>query len=123
MSDPGKAESADFELRFLERIVSERPNYIEALIPLAEAYTRQGLYEKGLELDRRLAVLLRNDPVVHYNLACSFALTGKKNEALAALKHAIEIGYDDGLHMAKDPDLKSLRGLPAFQKLLKALDA
>ena len=121
MAKPEKAESLAFEMRFLEGIVKERPNYIEALIPLAEAYTRQGFYEKGLELDRRLAFLLRNDPTVHYNLACSLALMGKKPEAVAALKHAISIGYDDGPHMAKDPDLKTLHDLPAFQSLLKGL--
>ena len=109
----------EFEIRFYEGVVKRSPNYVDALIPLAEAYTRYGLYEKGLEIDKRLSVLCKNNPIAFYNLACSFALVGKKRSALSALKQAIELGYRDFSHLRRDPDLKSLRGSAAFEKLIK----
>ena len=109
----------NFDIAFYEGIVKRRPNYIEALGPLAEAYTRKGLYKKGLEIDRRLSRLCQDNPVVFYNLACSYALVGQTKAALRSLKKAIRLGYDDFDHMKKDADLKPLEGDPAFEKLFQ----
>lgn len=111
----------DFEISFFESLVKKKGDFVDALIPLAEAYTRKGLYEKGLEIDRKLVRLLADDPIVHYNLACSLSLLGKTTEALKMLKRAVELGYDDPEHMRNDPDLKSLYEKPGFQKLLKSI--
>ena len=110
-------KSSDFELSFLERLAKDNPNFVDALIPLAEAYTHKGLYEKGLEIDKQLAKLRGKDPVVQYNLACSFALVGKKDEAFLTLKRAIQFGYTDFEHMEHDSDLKNLREDPRFKTL------
>ena len=69
-------DSLDFEIAFFEGLVKKNPNYVEALVTLAEAYTVGGRYADGLKMDLRLARLCKNDPTVHYNLACSLALTG-----------------------------------------------
>ena len=111
-------DQMNFEISFYEGVVRQKPNYVEALIPLAEAYTRKGLHEKGLEIDRRLARILKDDPVVHYNLACSYALLEKKAESLKALRRAIRLGYCDLEHLKNDSDLKCLHTEPAFQKIL-----
>ena len=118
MDNRKKDEGDDFEILFYEGVIKRVPDYVEALIPLAEAYTRKGLFEKGLEIDKRLSVLCKDDPVVHYNLACSLALVGLKKEALKALKQAIDLGYLDFNHLRKDPDLKSLHDEPEFKKLV-----
>lgn len=97
-----------------------RPDYVEALIPLAEAYTRKGLRAQGLRIDQRLSRLCKDDPIVYYNLACSLALTEKVDEALGALKKAIQLGYRDFDYMRKDPDLSSLLPHPLFKKLTQA---
>ena len=110
--------SVDFEISFFESLVKESPKFVDALIPLAEAYTKKGLYEKGLQIDKRLARLLKFDPTVHYNLACSYALLEKKKEAFSALQKAIKLGYSDFSHLRKDSDLKSLHSDPRFQKLV-----
>lgn len=107
----------DFEISFFEGLIKKDPNFVDALIPLAEAYTKRGLYEKGLLIDKRLARLKKSDPVVHYNLACSFALIGKKDEAFRALGRAIRLGYRDWDHLKRDPDLKGLRDDPRFKAL------
>jgi tetratricopeptide (TPR) repeat protein len=109
---------AEFEIVFFEGLLEKDPNFVDALIPLADLYTKKGLYEKGLELDRRLAKLRPEEPVVRYNLACSLALMGKKDDAFEALERAIELGYDDFEHLKKDSDLKRLRNDPRFKSLL-----
>ena len=115
-----KSKDLDFEISFLEGVLKHRPNYIDALAPLAEAYTRGGFFEKGLEIDKRLAFLCKDDPVVHYNLACSYTLSGYTAKALTALKRAVRLGFWDLEHLHKDPDLKPLRDYPPFQKWLLA---
>ena len=109
----------NFEIKFYEKLVRGKRDFVDALIPLAEAYTKKGLYTKGLRIDQRLSRLLKDDDVVHYNLACSFALVGEEKKALAALKKAIRLGYDDLRHMRRDPDLKILHQNPEFLKLIK----
>src|SRR3989338_1075392 len=114
-----KNDYDEFELKFFERLLKANPHFVDAMHPLAEAYTRKGLYEKGLEIYRRLSKLCPGDPIVHYNLACSLALVGSKEESLNVLKTSIKMGYRDFHHMQRDPDLKSLREDPRFQKLTK----
>lgn len=109
----------NFEIRFYEKLVKGKRDFVDALIPLAEAYTKKGWYDKGLKIDQRLSRLLKDDDVVHYNLACSLALMGQEKKALAALKKAVRLGYDDFRHMKRDPDLKALQQHPEFVKLFK----
>ncbi len=112
------SEQVDFEISFYEKLIKDKPDFIDALIPLAEAYTKKGRCEEGLKIDKRLAKLLPDEPIIFYNLACSFALVGGKREAITALKKAIQFGYRDFNHMKRDPDLKSLHEEEVFQKLI-----
>jgi predicted esterase len=54
----------------------------------------------------------------HYNLACSQARLGKKEDALATLAKAIELGFEDSALIEKDDDLASLHAEPRFRELL-----
>ncbi len=112
---PKSSKGKDFEINFYENILKERPDFIGALISLGDAYTRCGFYQEGLTVDRKLANLKPNDPVIHYNFACSLSLTGKPKEALKELKKAVLLGYDDFSYILKDADLKSLRELDEFK--------
>ncbi|HNX68099.1 MAG TPA: hypothetical protein PLL75_06755 [Candidatus Omnitrophota bacterium] len=118
-----KSNDLDFEISFLEGVLEKRPNYVHALVPLAEAYTRRGLYEKGLEIDKRLAGLCQDDPIVFYNLACSYALSGYTAKSLTALKRAVRLGFWDIAHLEKDSDLKSLHEYAPFRKWLSTFSA
>ena len=87
----GKAAKEDvaFEIGFFEGIARHDPDYIEALQVLGDAYTKSGQWEKGLRIDERLARLCPNNPLVFYNLACSYSLLTRLDEAFAALDSAI----------------------------------
>jgi tetratricopeptide (TPR) repeat protein len=108
----------DFELTFFEGLIEKDPNYVEALASLAELYTRKGLYEKGLEIDKRLVKLKKDDAIVYYNLACSYALLMQLEDAAQSLERAIELGYKDFDYMKKDRDLKNLHKDNRFLHLM-----
>ncbi len=107
----------DIEIGFLEGLVRRDPGYIDALQILGDDYTRRGKFTLGLKIDQRLAVLRPNDSLVHYNLACSYSLTGQQEEAAAALAEAIEYGYRDFKWLAEDPDLADLREHSAYTRV------
>jgi len=110
-------EVLDFEIVFYERLLKDKPDFVEVLVALGDAYTRKGLYEKGLEVDKRLSVMRPNDAYVQYNLACSLSLLSELDEAIAALKKAISLGYCDFAYMEKDPDLDNVKRDSRYQKL------
>lgn len=114
-----KQEDLDFQIEFYEGILREKPNFVEALVVLGEIYTRKGLYKRGLKVDKRLVELKPDNPIIHYNLACSFSLLGEIGDAFRALRKAIRLGYDDFGFMNKDPDLENLRGDRRFRELSK----
>ncbi|HOG23639.1 MAG: hypothetical protein BWY44_01353 [Candidatus Omnitrophica bacterium ADurb.Bin292] len=118
-----KKDADDFELNFFEGVVRERPNYVEALVPLAHVYTRLGFHEKSLEIDKRLAGLCKHDPVIHYNLACSYSLLGQLPQSLTALKKAVRLGFQDLRYIEKDQDLKNLCTYRPFLRWMETVKA
>jgi len=116
-----RSRRKDFEITFYEKLLQHRPNFVQALSCLGDAYTRKGFYKEGLEIDRKLAKLKPEDPVVHYNLACSLSLLGRLDEALEELKKAVLLGYDDFTYILKDPDLEPLRSYLPFKNFFQKL--
>jgi tetratricopeptide (TPR) repeat protein len=105
----------DVEIGFIEGVVKRDPGYVEALQILGDDYTRRGKFLAGLKVDEQLAQLRPSDPMVLYNLACSYSLTGDFKHAVKTLEKALESGYRDFKWLAKDPDLKELRANPLFK--------
>jgi tetratricopeptide (TPR) repeat protein len=110
-----------FEIAFYENILKHSPRFVEALVALAELYTKEGLYDKGLELDRRLAEIRPEDPVIQYNLACSLSLKGDVPAAFNAMRLALMHGYQDFAYLEKDEDLLNLLSDPGFQDYYREL--
>ena len=113
-------ELLDFEISFYEKLLRAYPDFIDALLPLGDAYTRRGLHEQGLQIDLRLTRLRGEDAVAWYNLACSYSLLKRVDEACEALRRALELGYGDLAHLQKDPDLVNVRRSPKYRQLLDA---
>ena len=116
-------ELLEFEITFYERLLRAYPDFVDALVPLGDAYSRRGLYEKGLQVDLRIAQLRENDPLTWYNLACIYSLLKRIEDALASLRRAFELGYTDLAYLQKDPDLSHLRQSPKYRQLLDSVAA
>lgn len=116
-------EDLDFEISFCEDLIKAKPDFVEVLVLLGEAYTKRGLYRKGLDVDKRLLGLKPNDPIVNYNLACSYSLIGDIDASIEALKDAVKKGYFDADFMKKDPDLANARKDKRFKKIINVLDS
>jgi tetratricopeptide (TPR) repeat protein len=110
-----------FEIAFYEKILKDSPKFVEALMALGDLYTKGGYYQKGLEIDGRLARLRPEDPIVQYNLACSHSLMNDVPKARKAMRSAFALGYDDLAHLEKDPDLLNLLADTEFSEYLKGI--
>jgi tetratricopeptide (TPR) repeat protein len=106
-----------FQVGIGEEVLRNTPDDTETLRFLAHAYFAIGRQEEGLATDRRLAELLPRDARVRYNLACSCALLGRKDEAFERLREACELGFDDLNLLRRDHDLDTLREDARFQEI------
>lgn len=109
------------ELTFLESLNRRMPDDTEVCKALADLYTRVGRYEDGLALDTKLSRLCHDEPLVWYNLGCSYALLNRTDEALDALARAIRLGYRDWLWMAQDDDLRVLHKEERFAAIVRGM--
>lgn len=71
-------------------------------------------FEKALELGE-------TDPAVHYNAACSHALTGNREAAFTHLSAAVEYGYSNVQHTSTDSDLASLHEDSRWQQIMERM--
>ncbi len=71
-----------------------------------------------------LSLMIRDDnPVVWYNLACSRAQLGQKNDAMEALEKAVERGFSNTELLGSDTDLDPLRKREDFKAFLATVSA
>src|SRR5581483_10333808 len=82
----------DVKIEFMEGIVRRDPQYVEALQLLGDHYTERGRYDQGLKVDEQLSLLEPRNPLVFYNLACSYSLIGQVDLAATALERALSLG-------------------------------
>ncbi len=104
----------------------DEPAPTAARAPLGPSWRELGVsaYERGdhdeavyqwrrwLEADPR-------DETTWYDLACSYALLGRTELAIAAYERAVDAGWHDAAHAKEDPDLASLQSDARFQTALR----
>ncbi|MCL1888079.1 MAG: hypothetical protein FWF96_04330 [Kiritimatiellaeota bacterium] len=71
------------------------------------------------EATRQGVELLPENATWHYNHACALALLGDETRALKALEKSIALGFTDAAWIEADEDFISLRGKPAFLRLIE----
>lgn len=117
-----KITSTDqFEIEFYEGLLKKKPDFFEAMALLGDLYTRVGRYQDGLAMDEKLYRVDPQNPVILYNLACSYSLLDQIDLSFRSLKKAINCGYDDFYHIEQDSDLDNLKKDSRFQKYLMNL--
>jgi tetratricopeptide (TPR) repeat protein len=113
----------DFELEFYGRILERQPDYVDVLRQMGNILTQKGRYSEGMQIDRKLVQLRPQDALAHYNLACSYALLKRPDQALKTIRRAVELGYRDFRYMREDHDLDSIRHDPRFRQLLREYES
>ena len=107
-----------FDINFFENVLKRDPKNRESLELLGSLYSKYEMARQALRIDRRLLRILPNDARIRYNFACSLSLLGRKRDAVASLKNAIDLGYDDMDWLLQDPDLNGLKGYSEFESLI-----
>jgi tetratricopeptide (TPR) repeat protein len=112
----------DFEIDFFGGILERKPDYVDVLRIMGNNLTLKGRFALGLVIDRRLVQLRPHDPLAHYNLACSYALLKRTDQAIRTLRQAVELGYRDFRYMREDRDLETIRQDPRFRQLMREFE-
>jgi len=105
--------------RFLEAID------LDAAIPEAHngvgvTYRMRNDLPHALEWYKRALAVDPDFGDAYYNMACVYALEGRRQLALRYLQIAALNGYATAGGMDEDPDLESLRGDPGYRALVRA---
>ena len=116
-----REENLEFELGFFESLHRRLPKDSTIVSILAHLYTETGRIDAGLKMDRKLVRLTPDNPVAHYNLACSLCLKERFGDAVKVLRDAVTMGYEDFDWMCNDPDLAELQDFPAYRAFLAEL--
>ncbi len=90
------------------------PEVWQVLQPLYEA----GAHEEAADRARELLEAYPRNARLLYNIACCESLAGRKEDAIAHLRLAIEIAAPLRDFAAGDSDFDPLRGEPEFEKLV-----
>ncbi|MEM7262510.1 MAG: hypothetical protein AAF488_11010 [Planctomycetota bacterium] len=95
---------------------------VELLAHLGELYSRLGHLKRGLRVDQALVRLRPEEPIFHYNLACSHSRLGEVESAFDALQAAVRLGYHNFEHLRQDQDLDNLKEDERFYELLRQFE-
>jgi len=92
---------------------------------IAFCYLREGKIDQGLEEGLEVLQIMRKEipgaedeiALVHYNIACAYALKGDKPNALKHIKESLNLNPSLTTKMLKDEDFKILYGDKGFEDL------
>ena len=76
-------------------------------------------YALFLQLSEQLHGMDSANATHTYNMACGYALTGKKSEAYKWLQKSIELGFRNAKHIQDDADFASIKDEDRFKQLLE----
>jgi len=98
-------------------------NFDEAYINISSAYLIGKQFEASLKTLNTFKKMNSKHPLLHYNLACYYALTGNITLGIESLKQATLNGFKNLQSLKTDPDLENLRPDPRFKELQKSISA
>lgn len=112
----GKTDKA---VPYLKKAAEKKPDLINAHLALSSIYLGAKKYKECIV---HCTVIIRYEPrndTAWYNMACAYAMTGKKQEALSALKKAVEL-LPSNKKIAKDENsFEALKNLPDFKTITR----
>jgi hypothetical protein len=79
-------------------------------------------YPEAERILNEALALQPDEPTTLYNLACLYALTDRKDQAVAYLQKSVDAGFIDFIHISKDSDLDSLHEDERYKALMAKKD-
>lgn len=92
---------------------------LDVLMGLAWCYKRTGQLPKSIEMMHQAYLAHRDEPIVLYNLACYYSLSGNKDQALSWLGRALRMQSDLRNLIPKETDFDPIRDDADFQRLIE----
>jgi tetratricopeptide (TPR) repeat protein len=92
---------------------------VRLLNNIGNVFLAEGQTEKAIHYFKEANITSKNYVEPVYNLACAYAKTGNKSEAVACLKRACTMDPKAGRWAAEDPDLQVLKGNATFDRLIR----
>ncbi|MEP6905017.1 MAG: tetratricopeptide repeat protein, partial [Gemmatimonadales bacterium] len=122
MGMPTESEAA---YRRQARLVEERldliPDDARACSLGAAAFASFGEGDRSVSLAKRALAIDPDDPMLLYNVACTYAQLDKTDDALDCLESAVDKGYGDKEWTEHDSDFDSIRDTPRFKTILATM--
>ena len=97
------------------------PGDARALILGAAAYAIIKDVDTASQFAARAIAVDPDDPMLLYNVACTYGLLGRTDDCLDALEQAVSKGWGDKSWLEHDSDLDSIRGEPRYLGLVRAM--
>ena len=104
------------------RNAEEQSRRLRGLTRQAIEQIKGGRLEVAERTLKRALEIEPASPTNLYNLACVKSLQGESDAALDLLERSASAGFVDFIHMNRDPDLRAIRELPRYRKLLERKD-
>ena len=106
-------------VELIQRAIRIDPEMSYPHLALSMAYLKQSRLNDALKAIDRALGLNGESALGHYQRAAVLARLGRKNDAMSSLQKAIELNSALLFDLNEEADFRSLRNLPAFQKLLR----
>ena len=102
-----------------EAVIAANPVNGEYRAWLGDAAYSAAAYSKSIEAyKKQIGLGYGRTDIAAYNIACCYALSGDKINAMTWLQRSFKLGYSNFANAQRDADLQSLHGDPLFEKLV-----
>jgi serine/threonine protein kinase/Tfp pilus assembly protein PilF len=108
-------------LKLMEDRLELNPDDARAANLAAAFLARLGDLTKAVEYADRSLAIDPEDPMLLYNVACTYVALGRQEDALNCLERAVDKGFGHKEWIDHDPDLDPLRENMRFQALSQAM--
>jgi serine/threonine protein kinase/Flp pilus assembly protein TadD len=109
------------QVKLIDEHLALNPDDPRACILGAVANAIIGDKERAVEFAKQAMQVDPDDPMLLYNVACTYAQLGMSDDALNALEHAVEKGWGDKNWIEHDTDLDSIRDTSRYKAIVQAM--
>jgi serine/threonine protein kinase/Tfp pilus assembly protein PilF len=108
-------------IRLMQARLELNPDDARACNLLAGAFSIVGETAAALDYAARSLEIDPEDPMLLYNVACTYSNLGKLDDALSCLERAVDKGFGHKEWIEHDPDLNAIRDNPRFKAITQAM--